>query len=157
MRCLIVGAGGTGQSVARGIAKIKEISKVYVMNRTLKSSIRAVKEIGGKKVEAFKEGQFLNFDYVIVTLCAVPFKERKKNIKKSKNTYEIRQRELEINLLAIKKLIPFFKKLPLKTKIILMTNPVDGIENYLKKKLPRKKIFGFGLQLDIGRYSKYLG
>lgn len=157
MRCLIIGAGGTGKSVARGISKIKEVSKVYLMNRSYSSSLIAAKEIKSKKIEAFKEGQSINFDYVIVTLCAVSKDKMKQFMKKSKNGYESRQKELKFNLAAVKEKVPFFKKLPKKTKILLMTNPVDGIENYLKKKLPKREIFGFGLQLDVNRYSKYFG
>jgi malate/lactate dehydrogenase len=156
MRCLIVGAGGTGKSIARGLIKIKKISKIYIMNRTLESSKKAIKEINSSKTEIYVEGKSLPIDYVILTLCAVSFEERKKNARRSKNTYEIRQKELKINLLAVKDKLPFFRKLPKKVKILVVTNPVDAIENYLKKKLPGRKIFGFGLQLDINRYSKFL-
>lgn len=156
MRVLIIGAGGTGKSVARGISRLRKVSEVFIYNRTLQSSVKAVKEINSPKAKAFSKDTSLNFDYLILTLCAVGPSERIKNIRESKDTYEVRQKELRINLLAVKNKISFFKNLPKKTKIIVITNPVDAIENYLKKKLPERKIFGFGLQLDVNRYSKYL-
>jgi len=156
MRCLVIGAGGAGKSIIQGLIKIKRVSEVYIMNRTLESSKRAADEIDSLKVKVFKKTRAPFLDYVILTLCAVDMNERIKNILESENTYQVRQRELEKNLFAVKKKLSFFKALPEKTKIIVVTNPVDGIENYLKNKLPKREIFGFGLQLDANRYSKVL-
>ena len=156
MRCLVIGAGGAGKSIIQGLIKIKRVSEVYIMNRTLESSKRAADEMDSLKVKVFKKTRVPFLDYVILTLCAVDMNERIKNILESENTYQVRQRELEKNLFAVKKKLSFFKALPEKTKIIVVTNPVDGIENYLKNKLPKREIFGFGLQLDANRYSKVL-
>jgi malate/lactate dehydrogenase len=40
--------------------------------------------------------------------------------------------------------------------LIVVSNPIDEITNYLLKNLPNKEIFGFGMQLDVKRFSKTL-
>ena len=49
------------------------------------------------------------------------------------------------------------KNISKNTKIIIVTNPVDEITNYLRITLKNNNIFGFGMDLDARRYSKVLG
>ncbi len=156
MRLLVVGVGGTGKSVVKGLIKLKQVDEIFILNRTKNSSKEIVNEFISNKIKVFNKDKIKYVDYVILSLSAVPAFKRKKILNSSENSFEIRRKQLKYNLNAVKKTIPLFKKLKKSTKIIVITNPVDTITYYLSKKLPLQKIFGFGLQLDINRYSEFL-
>ena len=59
------------------------------------------------------------------------------------------------NINAIKEYISFLNDSNA-DRIIIVSNPVDEITNYLCKNVPNKRIFGFGMQLDVNRFSKKL-
>jgi len=85
----------------------------------------------------------------------MPKKAWEKYIHNEKNMFSLIQRELKYNLPEIRILSKELKKLPIKTKIIVLTNPADKITNYLIKEL-KQKVIGFGGELDALRFKKYL-
>ncbi len=82
---------------------------------------------------------------------------REESFFRRKSTYEVRQDELKFNIGAITHLIEDLKTFPEKTNIIVVTNPVDEITNYLRIILKKENVFGFGLELDAKKYKKILG
>lgn len=158
VKVLIIGAGNTGESIVENLSPLRKVSKIFLFNRSFESSEFLSKKLKSKKILPVKNLSSLsNLDFVIVTLSGMSVSSRNVSFRKSKSTYEMRQDELKYNLGAFIEIIPFFRSLSRKTKIIIVTNPVDELSNYLKKILPNKEIFGFGLQLDVKRYSDYLG
>ncbi|MBS3085231.1 hypothetical protein J4225_00925, partial [Candidatus Pacearchaeota archaeon] len=67
------------------------------------------------------------------------------------------QRMSQFNIGAITHLIESLRTFPQETKIIVVTNPVDEITNYLRIMLSKENVLGFGLELDTKRYEKVLG
>jgi len=63
----------------------------------------------------------------------------------------------QFNIGAITHLIESLRTFPQETKIIVVTNPVDEITNYLRIMLSKENVLGFGLELDTKRYEKVLG
>ncbi len=93
-----------------------------------------------------------NIDYTILAISAVEPKKRKKDMLKCTSNYCIRHKELGVNIKSIKSIPQFLARL--KSRIIVITNPVDEITNFLIKKLHSKQVLGFGLELDALRYKK---
>ncbi|MDA3836753.1 MAG: hypothetical protein PF542_03970 [Nanoarchaeota archaeon] len=158
MNVLVVGAGGTGEEIIRNLLKIERVSKIFIFNRSINSSKALKFKLKSLKIVPFENlNELKSLDYVILTLSGMSVASRHLSIKKVSNTFDLRQEELKYNLGGIVEMLPFFRRMPTKTKIVVVTNPVDEIANFLKTILPKREIFGFGLQLDVKRYSDLLG
>jgi len=158
MKLLLIGCGLTGGAIVSNLIKLNNVKDVSLYSRTIKSAKRLASELNSKKIKVINNLENIkDFDYIIIALSGMSDSAREESIFKSKTTYEVRQDELKYNLGAIIGIASFLKKTSPKTKIIVVTNPVDEIANYLRITLNNKDIFGFGLDLDSKRYSKILG
>jgi malate/lactate dehydrogenase len=149
MKILIIGFGSLGKKIANKLKKRKDVNEIYFITKSKKRVEKGFVQIGIKDVDR-------SFDYIILTFSGISDENRKRSFRLCKNTFDVRKVELKYNLKILKKYIPLLKKLSNKTKIIVLTNPVDEIVNYLYLNLPRKQIFGFGATLDKKRYSRIL-
>ncbi len=158
MNVLLIGCGETGSEVAQNIIQLDKISLLGLYSRTTKSSKQLSDKLKNPKTVVLENLDDLKkYDNVIIVLSGVSDSSRKDSILKRKTTYQVRQDELKYNLGAIASLIPYLKKLKESSNIIVVTNPVDEITNYLRIVLGKKNVLGFGLDLDCKRYSNSLG
>lgn len=156
MHLLLIGSGSTGKSITENLLKLNGIEQISIYNRTMKSAQSIAATLNDPKIKVIQNLENLReYDYIIIALSGMSESARHESFFKNKNTYDIRQDELKYNLGAIAGLVPYLKKSP-KNNIIVITNPVDEITNYLRITLGRKNIFGFGLDLDAKRYSAAL-
>ena len=158
MNILLIGSGRTGRAITKELLTLSEIDSLYLFSRTSKSAKSLAYDLDDKKVNVVEDLELVpKLDYVIITLSGMSDEARASSVRKRTNTYQLRQDELKYNLGAFVGLIPFLKDLPLRTKIIVVTNPVDELTNYLYQKLgDDRDIFGFGIQLDQRRFREYL-
>lgn len=158
MNILIIGSGRTGQAITQEILTLPQIKKLYVFSRTLKSAKNLADELKDERVIVVENlNSISTLDYVVITLSGISDEARESSIRLRNTTYELRQDELKYNLGALVGLTPFLKNLPIETKIIVVTNPVDELTNYLYQKIGKDRdIFGFGIQLDQKRFRDYL-
>ncbi|MBS3146702.1 hypothetical protein J4471_03320 [Candidatus Woesearchaeota archaeon] len=158
MQILIIGAGLTGGAIASNLVKIKQVKTVSLYSRTLKSVKALAFDLRNKKVNILESLTNLRkFDFIIITLAGISDSTRAESFFKRKTTYEVRQDELKYNIGAIAGIVPYLKKVQSYSKIIVVTNPVDEITNYLRITLKNNNVLGFGLELDAKRYSKIFG
>lgn len=158
MQILVIGCGRTGESITENLISLEYVNRIYLFNRTTKSAKEFAKRTDSKKIEVLEKLNDLpKLDYIIITLSGMSDNARREVIAKAKSSYEIRQSELKFNLGAVAHLINALNELPNKTKIIIVTNPVDEITNYLQTKLSKKEVIGFGADLDAKRYENLLG
>ena len=134
MNIVIVGMGNTGKEI------VKQFSNHNIFPVKKLSDFKKIKD---------------KIDYVIISFSAISNKERKRLTKKVSTTYELRQAELKKNINELRKMLPYLKQF--NCKILVLTNPIDEITNYLRIKLRNKQIFGFGMQLDQRRFSEVYG
>lgn len=158
MNILLIGCGRTGGAISENLLDLKGVKNLFLYSRTSKSSKSLSYDLSNKKVHMVDEIKKLrDIDYIIITLSGMSASAREESFYKRKTTYEVRQDELKFNIGAIAHLIEDLKSFSAKTSIIVVTNPVDEITNYLRIMLNRENIFGFGLELDAKRYEKVLG
>jgi|GEM_PF-2709808 len=155
MDILIIGCGRTGKAIVENLNGFKYVDRIFLYSRTSKSVTSLVHELHSKKLQAVNNIKSIHPEYTIITLSGMSDSAREESVLTRKTTYEVRQDELKFNLGAIAYLASDLKRL--NSKIIVITNPVDEITNYLKIKLDRKDIIGFGMELDAKRYEKFLG
>ena len=157
MKVLLIGCGETGGAIASNIIKIKKVKSLGLYSRTVKSSKALAFDLKSKKVKILENLRTIKrYDYIIITLSGISDSARKESFSKRTTSYQVRQDELKYNLGAITGLVPSFKKLNKKSRIIVVTNPVDEMVNYLRIILKNKNVFGFGLDLDCKRYANSL-
>ena len=157
MNILLIGCGRTGRTVIGNLLDFKPIHNIFVYSRTTKSAEFLVCDFDNRKIKPTNNIKHLeDIDYIIITLSGMSDSTRTESIQNRNTTYEIRQDELKFNIGAIAQLITDLKKVPERTKIIIVTNPVDELTNYLQIMLGRKNILGFGLELDVKRFEKKL-
>lgn len=148
----------TGGAIAKSLLEKKIVKKVGLYSRTVKSSKALAFDLHSPYVEVLEHLENLkDFDYVIISLSGISDNDRIQSFNTSKTSYHVRQDELKYNLGAVAGLAPYLYFLPKSTPIIVVTNPVDEIVNYLRITLSRKNVIGFGMELDVRRYSKVLG
>jgi len=158
MKILLIGCGLTGGAIASNLLKLSVVKEVALYSRTIKSAKALAFDLDNSKIKVIEKlDKISDFDYVVIALSGMSDSAREESIFKRKTTFEVRQDELKYNLGAITGLINYLKKISNKTKIIVVTNPVDEITNYLRIILKNDRVFGFGLDLDARRYSKILG
>ncbi|MDD4983717.1 MAG: hypothetical protein PHH82_02665 [Candidatus ainarchaeum sp.] len=157
MNILLIGCGRTGRTIVGNLLDFKPVQNIFIYSRTTKSSESLAYDFDNKKIKPVNNIKHLDdVDYVIITLSGMSDSARKESMQNSRSTYEVRQDELKFNIGAITQLIADLKKIPEKTPIILVTNPVDEITNYLRIMLGKHCILGFGLELDAKRFEKKL-
>jgi len=144
MNVLLIGFGKTGQEIAKQLNKNKH--EIFFISPSKKES---------KFTPVTPDHPPENIDCILITLSTLSHQEREKLNFKVENVHDLIQAELKGNINAINKYIPFLKTIQYKF-IIVVSNPMDEIANYLLTKLPNKEIFGFGMQLDVKRFSKLL-
>jgi len=157
MKILLIGCGLTGSAIATNLLRYDYIKEIALYSRTVKSAKALAFDLNNPKAMVMESlDQNKKFDYIIIALSGMSDSARMESILKRKTTFEVRQDELKYNLGAIAGLISYLEGVPKKTKIIVVTNPVDEITNYLRIMLKKENVFGFGLDLDARRYSKFL-
>jgi len=158
MNILLVGCGRTGRAIAENMLDLKSVKNLFLYSRTSKSSKSLSYDLDNKKVKVVDEIKNLkDIDYIIITLSGMSDSAREESFFKRRSTYEVRQDELKFNIGAITHLIEDLRTFSPKTSIIVVTNPVDEITNYLRVILNKENVLGFGLELDAKRYEKVLG
>lgn len=157
MKILLIGCGLTGGAIASNLLKLSIVKEIALYSRTIKSAKALAFDLNNPKVMVIdKLDKISDFDYVVIALSGMSDSAREDSMFKRKTTFEVRQDELKYNIGAIAGLVSYLKKISNKTKIIVVTNPVDEITNYLRIILKNERVFGFGLDLDARRYSKVL-
>lgn len=158
MNILIIGSGRTGRAITKELLTVPELAQLFLFSRTSKSAEALAYDLDDKRVRVVGDLELVPLlDYVIITLSGTSDEARAASIRKRTTTYQLRQDELKYNLGAFVGLVPFLQTLPLSTKIIIVTNPVDELTNYLYQKLGADRdIYGFGIQLDQRRFREYL-
>jgi len=144
MKILLIGFGHTGKDIANGLFVIGH-KIFFISDKKEKSRFKQVSVDSAPK----------DIGCIIIVLSTLSDEKRKKITYKVKNTYDLRHSELKGNINAIKEYISFLNDSNA-DRIIIVSNPVDEITNYLCKNVPNKRIFGFGMQLDVNRFSKKL-
>ena len=158
MKVLLIGCGMNGGAIAKSLLDKKIVNKVGLYSRTIKSSKALAFDLHNSNVNVLEHLEDLkDFDYVIISLSGISDSDRIQSFNTNKTSYHVRQDELKYNLGAVAGLVPYLHFLPKSTPIIVVTNPVDEIVNYLRIALNRKNILGFGMELDVRRYSGVLG
>ncbi|MDP2666628.1 MAG: NAD(P)-binding domain-containing protein [Candidatus Diapherotrites archaeon] len=158
MHILLIGCGRTGRAIAENLVELKETKELLFYSRTSKSAKGLAADLDSAKVRVLENLSALQkVDYIILSLSGISDSARTESMISRSSTYEVRQDELKFNLGAVADLLRYLKKISSKTRIIVVTNPVDEITNYLRLKLNRNDILGFGMELDAKRYEKVLG
>jgi len=158
MKVLLIGCGNTGSAIAKRLSKKEEIEKIFLYSRTSKSSKRLEEEIHQENTLSIQEiEEAKEVDYVILALSSISDGAQKKSFNTRKNTFEVRQDELKFNLGSVSHIVEDLKNINIQESIIVVTNPMDEITNYLRIMLAPKKILGFGMDLDSKRYSIEIG
>jgi malate/lactate dehydrogenase len=158
MNILLIGCGRTGRAIAESLLELNYVKKMFLYSRTSKSSKALAHDLDNNKVEVIENISLIkDIDYALITLSGMSDSARAESMNRRSTTYEVRQDELKFNIGAIGYLIKDLNSLSKKTKIIVVTNPVDEITNYIQSMLPNRTILGFGLELDAKRYEKILG
>src|SRR3989344_543259 len=159
MRILLIGCGRTGRVIAEGLLKLKlGIGEILLYSRTPKDAKLLASDLKSSKLKVIEKLKKLpKLDYVIIALSAVSDEARNERMLKRSDTYQVRQDELKFNIGALTDLISYLKSVPKTTTIIVVTNPVYELTNFLRITLNHPKILGFGPELDAARYSKALG
>jgi len=157
MKILIIGCGLTGKAITFNLLKNSKVECIGLYSRTLKSSKALADKLKNSRIKILENLETIKeYDYIIMTLSGISDSSREESFFKSKTTYEIRQMELKYNLGALVGLIDYLKNISSISTIIVVTNPMDEITNYLRIILKNNKVIGFGLDLDARRYSKLL-
>src|SRR3989344_83407 len=157
MKILIIGCGLTGKAITFNLLKNSKLECIGLYSRTLKSSKALADKLKNSRIKILENLETIKeYDYIIMTLSGISDSSREESFFKSKTTYEIRQMELKYNLGALVGLIDYLKNISSISTIIVVTNPMDEITNYLRIILKNNKVIGFGLDLDARRYSKLL-
>ena len=151
MRILVIGYGQTGFQIVKNLSKIKTVDEILIFdpltnNKLIDNKTKFLKSLNTNKI----------IDYIIISFSSISQSKRKQIYKKYNTSYDVRQSELNSNLNTLKKYIPFLKKISKRSKIIVVTNPMDVLTNYLQIKLKSSNVYGFGMELDAQRYSKEL-
>jgi malate/lactate dehydrogenase len=154
MKTLLVGCGATGQAMALKIYDLPFISSLDLYSRSGKTAVSLQNSLKSPKVNAIQSISEI-YNLIIVALSGMSSSERWQSFHDRPTTYMVRQDELKFNLGGIIELIPILKKQK-KARIIVITNPVDEVTNFLNLRLNRKDIIGFGLELDAVRYGQIL-
>jgi malate/lactate dehydrogenase len=136
MRVLIIGLGKIGSFLKRELEKEKGI-EVFGISES------------GEKLPS-------NLDYIIILFSSIG-SEKRKEFAKSHPKENPRKLEFKGNVKILKDYLDSLKKIPRKTKIIVVSNPADKMTNYLQNKLPSREVIGFGMQLDKKRISNQYG
>jgi malate/lactate dehydrogenase len=158
MNILLIGCGRTGREIAGNLLDLKLVNNLFLFSRTSKSSKSLSYDLDNKKVKVVDEIRTIKeVDFIILTLSGMSDSAREESFFKRESTYEVRQDELKFNIGAITQLIEDLKTFSPKISIIVVTNPVDEITNYLRIMLNKENVFGFGLDLDAKRYEKVIG
>lgn len=158
MKVLLLGCGMTGGAIALRLAKENSMELIGLYNRTFKDALLLEKKISSPKVKALEQLYTISdYDYILVALSGISAADRKDSFFNLENNYQVRQAELKYNIKAVAGLVETLKKAKSSSKIIVITNPVEEITNYLRLVLNKKEVFGFGLDLDAKRYSKIIG
>ena len=158
MKILLIGCGLTGKAIVSNLLGFSFIDQIALYSRTIKSSNALKDQLNSTKINVIENlDSIINFQYIIVTLSGMSDGVREESMFKCKTTYEVRQDELKYNLGALAGLIKPLKKIRRDAKVIVVTNPVDEITNFLRIILKNENVFGFGLDLDSKRYSNLLG
>ncbi len=148
MNILIIGYGNTGKEIVKNLVKLSYVKTIFIFDPFIKN----VRD--NKKIKFLNKLKNTNFDYVIITFSTISSKKRINIAKIKTNNFDVRHIELKSNIKKIKEYISFLNTLNKQTKIIVVTNPIDEITNYLQKKIKDKTIIGFGMELDAKRFSK---
>jgi len=158
MNILLIGCGRTGRAITESLLELNYVKKIFLYSRTSKSSKALAYDLDSNRIEVVENiSKIKDVTYAIITLSGMSDSARLESMNKRPNTYEVRQDELKFNIGAIGYLIKDLNSLSKKAKIIVVTNPVDEITNYIQSMLPNRTILGFGLELDAKRYEKILG
>jgi L-lactate dehydrogenase len=158
MNLLLIGCGRTGRAIAENMLDLNFVKTLFLYSRTSKSSKSLSLDLNSKKVKVVEDIKSLkNIDFIIITLSGMSDTAREESFYQSETTYQVRQDELKFNIGAITHLIEDLRNFSQKTSIIVVTNPVDEITNYLRIMLNKENVLGFGLELDAKRYEKALG
>jgi len=160
MNILLIGCGRTGRAVAGKLLEFKCIDKFYLYSRTSKSAESLAYDLANRKivvVENIKNLKDKDISHVIIAISGMSDSAREESMTVRGTTYQVRQDEFKFNIGAIMHLIEDLKNFPKKTTIIVITNPVDEITNYMRVMLKRENVIGFGLELDAKRYERVLG
>jgi|WetSurMetagenome_2_1015567.scaffolds.fasta_scaffold344225_1 malate/lactate dehydrogenase len=154
MKVAIIGCGPAGEAIASSLDESPMVSVIELNNRSPEKAEALSKKL--RKARPVKLEELVNPDCVILAASGMSQELRKSAIAESSTCYEARRQELPYNLSSIKLISSRLKRLP-RSKIILLTNPVDEMTNYLNMLLNREDVVGFGMELDSARYSKSSG
>ena len=142
MKLLFIGFGATGVAIAN---KLKSNNEIYFYDiKNIKSEFKQIKLNDIKNTD---------FDYILIILSSISKNKRKKLAMIYKSTLKMRDEEFTDNIKKINKITPHIKNN--KSTIIVISNPIDKIVDYLTKKL-HNQVIGFGMALDSKRYSTEL-
>lgn len=157
MNVLFIGCGRTATSIAKKLIKHDKVRKIYLNSRTNESAEdlkRVLTHSSNKEIEVNMDLSKIDIpEYIIITLSTMPDKDWKDYVRVCKTNAENRLHELIYNINPIFMQTKILKKFAKDKKIIVVTNPVDVLTNYLKKE-GFEKVYGFGMELDAMRYSK---
>jgi len=146
-KILFIGMGDTAKAITQELLKNKDYSIYFISPN--KEIVNGAKQITNEdKIDP---------SYVVLAFSSISPEDRINLTNKVKTTYDLRHAEFKENIKIINSYLPNLKKLKENTKIIVISNPIDELTNYLSTKLPNKEILGFGMQLDVKRFSSILG
>lgn len=143
---LFIGCGRTCKAIIESIKNLPFIGQIYREGRNV-FSVNSQNKF---------ENIIKNIDVVVITLAGQKPEERRRNFLKFNTNKDVRYAELEQNIKEIDSILPSLKLFPKNISIIIITNPVDILVNYLRISLKRNNIIGFGLSSDCDRYKNNL-
>lgn len=152
---LLIGCGGVGAEIARKLVDKQYINKLFLYDKKGVVCEKLKRKLKSSNINIINDlNNDYTIDYTILAISAISPKKRQNDILICKSNYCVRHKELDANIKSIRPILPFLAGL--KSKIIVITNPVDEITNFLIKRLDSKRVIGFGLELDALRYKKIL-
>ncbi|MBN1175203.1 hypothetical protein JXA48_01025 [Candidatus Woesearchaeota archaeon] len=144
MRLLFIGFGKTAQAIAKQLKR--QNHEIFFISKSKKET----------EFNPINDDELpLEIDYVVLAFSSITDAERKNLTQKLGTTYDLRHAELEGNIAIVDDYVDLLNKLD--SKIIVVSNPVDELVNYIDIKCPEKEVIGFGMQLDVKRFSVVLG
>lgn len=144
---LCIGTGKTGKAIIHSLSEKKDIENIYIKNSSSTNPFSHEKE---DLIQLLPKIYKKKIDTVILVHSGMPTQDRTRLYNTCQTTEEFRTIEWNYNKTSIEEYIPFLQTL-FHSKIIVVTNPVDTVVNFLNTKLNRTDIIGYGMTLDRKR------
>ena len=158
---LFIGCGRTARAIAERLVSLDSVGSVYLNSRTRRSAdslARSLRRGTDKPIHVTLDVREMDLPkYTLISLSNMPETYWWADIRSCRYTRESRHGEVIHNFGSVLALGDSLKG-RLDGKVVIdITNPVDDFTNLLQEVLETKRVYGFGMEIDVARYGKVVG